>query len=113
MNRAQNLDRGFGIDPARAGIPLLGRFRRIHFPVAPASYRQFFSIFSVEQIAGPSCIGTSTMPALQNSPAIATIIVISVLSYDSQDMSQDTIFAREGADLVGRIRGNHSFSKRR
>src|SRR5258708_39717493 len=106
MNRAQNLDRGFGIDPARARIPLLGRFRRIHFPVAPASCRQFFSILSVEQIAGK-------MPALQNSPAIATIIVISVLSYDSQDMSQDTIFAREGADLVGRIRGNHSFSKRR
>jgi hypothetical protein len=30
MNRAQNLDRGFGVNPARAWIPLFGRFGLDH-----------------------------------------------------------------------------------
>jgi len=102
MNRAQNLDRGFGVNPARARIPLLGRFRHsCSAGILPA----FFSRVNIEQIAGK-------MPALQNSPSMAKMIVISVPSHGSHDMSWHTIFACAGADLVWRIYGNHSFSKR-
>jgi hypothetical protein len=43
-----------------------------------------------------------------SSPAIATMMAISVESDRSQEMSWDHIFARAGRDWVRRIYGNRS-----
>jgi hypothetical protein len=104
MNHAQNFDRGFGANPACAWIPLLSRFRRSDFLVAPASRRQFFERSNVAKIAGK-------MPALLNSPAIAVIILISIPLHDSSETSWNTIFAWAEEELEWRILWNHVLGK--
>jgi hypothetical protein len=88
MNRAQNPDRGFGVNPECARIPLLGRFRRSHgFSGAGFSLRGLV-------LARPQT--RRLKPAPLNSPSIALLILIPAPMVESQKLSWDTIFARTG-----------------
>src|SRR5579864_3356599 len=85
MNRAQNFDRGFGVNPARAWIPLLG---------------------CSHGFGGAGFQPVGFGPCKYQPPQAGSLRHRIPLEHGWR-----SIFAWVGIDLVSRIRGNRSLSK--